>query len=194
MKEAKKTREYHEALLEERDTLLELARDGWPVRCIITPHERRLHRVPQSVEKRDLRFKHLIEFLESEDEKAIQARENIEWVISPFRQWNIYIIGRISCFEGFRRTFGSGYDLTLRESGREAIEGKTRVFDELFKHVKTYTLTTFSKGPECDCRLALRQAAIQALRNPPEDSGKRGDGDKQIEENEASHRGGEPQP
>jgi hypothetical protein len=154
---------YHKALLEERDMLLQLARKGWPVRCIITPLEREHRLVKQSREKRDLRIAHLMKFLQSEKKKVMRGRKNIEWVVSPFGRWNIYIIGQISCFEGFKRTASGGFDLTLRQSSPEAIAAKTRVYDQLFRHIKTYTLTKFPQPPEFDDRLALEEATLTAL-------------------------------
>jgi hypothetical protein len=101
-----------------------------------------------------------------------RRRKNIEWVISPFGRWNIYIIGQTSCFEGFKRTAGGGFDLTLRQSSPEAIAAKTRVYDQLFRHIKTYTLTKFPQPAEFDDRLALEEATLKALNEArSEDSG-----------------------
>lgn len=150
--------QYAGELLDERDCLLQLVRDGCLLRCIITPPYE--YDVFQRTVPRGLRrLECLLAFLTSAD----PAHENIEWAVSPFRQPNIYIIGHKSYFEGFKKSPESGYDLTLRQSSEEAVAVNTSMYDALFDYFATYTLIKYSKEAAHDRRDALRLATVACL-------------------------------
>jgi hypothetical protein len=148
--------EYKGLLLEERDMLLKLARRGCSVRCIITPPSKDDDRLPHALH----RLRTLIAFLTSKD----SSLEHIEWVISPFRQKNFYIIGRICFSEGFKAGMERGYSLTLRQTDPESISSSTALHRILFERLRTYTLVTYPhQPPEADEHIALRLAALRCL-------------------------------
>jgi hypothetical protein len=157
-------REYREKLLEERDCLLSLARRGCPVRCIITPPGKDdliASRLPHAVQ----RLATLISFLKAGDDSL----RHIEWVISPFRQKNFYIIGRICFSEGFKSGVERGYSLTLRQTDPDAIASSTAVHRILFERLRRLTLGTYrSSTPAADDHEALRLAVLKCLRRSME--------------------------
>lgn len=153
--------DYKLALLEEREGLLIVARRGCSVRCIITPpskYDLVDTRLPWALQ----RLKTLLRFLESKD----PALSNIEWVISPFRQKNFYIIGRICFSEGFKAGVERGYTLTLRQSDPQAIASSTALHRKLFERLRLHTLITYppnaSHSNESE---ALRAATVRCLKS-----------------------------
>ncbi|HEX3047375.1 MAG TPA: hypothetical protein VHY08_21670 [Bacillota bacterium] len=144
--------EYKEALLQERDLLLDLARAGCPIKCIITtapvPRAKKEHYIKY-------RIKYLLNFLESKKPEDLKALKNIEWAISPFRQINLYIIGNISFFEGYKEGEGRGFGLTLRQTGLEAIHAKVSLQEVLFNALKKYTSENY--GAHADSRVSVIQ-------------------------------------
>lgn len=157
---APEEREYHQALLQEKEALLDLARNGCVVKGLITP--------PASMaviyDKSDrilARAKYLLEFLESSD----PAHESIDWVLSPFRQKNMYIIGRISYVEGFKKDVQRGYGLTLRQTTLDAITAMTALYEALFERMVPLTIRDYYHGREgIPIRQVLRHATINCLK------------------------------
>jgi hypothetical protein len=129
---------YRAALLEEKDCLLRLARRGCSMRCIITPPDKGnlfAATLPHTLP----RLKTLIALLESDD----PSLANIEWVISPFRQKNFYIIGSICFSEGFKADLERGYPFTLRLTDPQAISSSTALHGLLFERLRNLTLKTY---------------------------------------------------
>lgn len=151
-------KEYRIALSGEIESLLTLARRGCLIRCIITPPSE-YDLVIDRVDYACCRLRGLLSFLESND----QALKNIEWAVSPFRQKNVYIIDRISYFEGYKKGIQSGYGLTLRLSALDAISANISLYEVLFERLATYTLTKYGE-PEEEHREALRRATINCLK------------------------------
>jgi hypothetical protein len=153
-------KEYHEKLIQERDCLINFARRGCPIRCIITPPSKDdliKARLPYALG----RLKTLIRFLASND----SALAHIEWVISPFRQKNFYIIGRVCFSEGFKAGVERGYSLTLRQTDPDAIACSIALHRLLFDRLRAFTLRPY--GPSTPGRSeheALRLAALKCLR------------------------------
>jgi hypothetical protein len=152
-------REYRLALIEEKNTLLALARRGCLVRCIITPPSE-FDLIPERIDYAHRRLETLIEFLNSND----KALKSIEWVVSPFRQKNVYIIDRLSCFEGYKKGIQSGYALTLRLSTLDAISANISLYEVLYDRLSTWTLTNYHSEPEDDHREALKNSTKKYLK------------------------------
>jgi hypothetical protein len=131
--------DYQALLLQERQILLELARRGCPIKCIITPPN---HTGWSVAEPNRLfgRLKHLLAFLESGD----PALKSITWAVSSFRQKNMYIIGHVSYIEGFKEGSGRGFGLSLRQTGQDALASSALIYDELFERMAAYTIKEYS--------------------------------------------------
>jgi hypothetical protein len=151
--------ELHNALLNEKESLKELAHRGCKMKCIITPPKP----IDYHYEKVNVlcsRLQYLINYLESND----RALDNIEWVISPFRQKNMYIIGRISCIEGYKRGIERGYGVSLRQTSLDAIESNISLYETLFDRCVSFTLGEFYKeGSAIRSTEALRKATINCI-------------------------------
>ena len=157
-KEKFKDNDYRTLLLKEKDALLELARRGCRVRCIINPAGQRAM-VPAKVDVAIQRTTTLLDFLRSED----PALKNIEWVVSPYRQKNLYIIGQLSYHEGFKKGIQRGFSLTLRHKRHDAIDAHISLYEALFDALSIYTLENYSQPGGTDRREALRRATINCL-------------------------------
>jgi hypothetical protein len=148
-------------LLAERDVLLALARKGCRLRFFISPaNENHIRR--SSINFGILRTEQLLAFLKS-DEPALAA---IDWVVSEFETKNLYIIGHLSCFEGYKKGGLHGYELTLRQTSRDVIDANIDFYDGVFEDLSTHTLTHWtprSRGYYTDRRDALRAGAIECL-------------------------------
>ncbi len=152
--------EYRVALLEERDLLLKLGRRGCSIQCIITPPGKD-DLITDRLEYALHRLKALIGFLESGD----SALSNVDWVISPYRQKNIYIIGHVCVSEGFKTGLERGYPLTLRQSDPGAIDSSSRLHRTLFEQLRNYTLLKYRPPRSiADERSALRLAILSCLK------------------------------
>ncbi len=151
--------EYQKELLREREALLNLARRGCLVRCIISPPSTETLRPSRSGFAKK-RLKTLLQFLESGD----QALQHIEWAISRLTQKSLYIIGSISYFEGYKRGTQRGFGLTLRGTGRDAISGNISLYEALFEHLKAETLAAHGEPGAGDARELLRKATAKCVR------------------------------
>ncbi len=150
---------YLEARLSEREWLLQLAKRGCSIRCVITPPSKD-NLLPDRVSYALERVQALSMFLESND----PALRHIEFVISPFLQKNFYIIGRLCFSEGFRIGLESGYPLTLRQSDPEAVSSSTTMHRALFERLRDHTLMKFAPvRPSADSHENLRLATLRCL-------------------------------
>lgn len=149
--------EDHAALLTERETLLQVVRRGCRLKCIVTPACESNTVRPWMGHGRQ-RTEALLEFLRSDD----AAHDNIDWAVSVIRQKNIYVIGGISCIEGFKQHFRRGYDLSVRQTAPEAIDVNVRLLDLLFERLAQSMLGGATLR-ERERRAALRKATIEAL-------------------------------
>jgi len=148
---------YLAALLKEREALLSLARRGCPIRCIITPPATPV--VVRRIETMIHRLKRLMRFLESDD----PALDCTSFVVSPFRQKNLYIIGHVSCIEGYKKDVYRGYGLNLRQTDMNAIQSNISVYETLFDHLEGQTLLEFHAQAK-DRKTAVRLATIRCLK------------------------------
>ncbi|MHC4118890.1 MAG: hypothetical protein ACYSWO_15430 [Planctomycetota bacterium] len=148
--------DYQKLLLEEKEALLSLARRGCSTRCIVTPPTSSL--IVHRIEVMKHRLRSLVKFLTSED----KALKSIEFVVSPFRQKNLYIIGHVSSLEGYKQGTQRGYSLNLRQTELNAICGSISLYEALFNHLAAYTLVTYGTEQQ-DLRLALRLATLNCI-------------------------------
>jgi hypothetical protein len=154
----KEDKAYHAALLREKDSLLDLARRGCRLRVIInppgavsTPEKWKEHAL--------LRSQSLFKFIRSKD----RALRNIDWCISPMRQKNIYVIGKISCIEGFKDSARRGFHLSARQTASDAIDANVRLFESLFSRLCGRMLP-HSRVAGARLRNDLRSCTTKALR------------------------------
>lgn len=150
-------KELHRLLLDEKDAMTSLARRECLIRCIITPPSAEflmLARIEYALD----RVINLLKFLESND----PALKYIEWAVSPYQQKNLYIIGRISCFEGFRKEVHSGYALTLRQTGL-AVASNTSLYEALFERLVEDILRPYQNEKIENRRDILRKETIKYL-------------------------------
>jgi hypothetical protein len=152
---------YVEARSMEREWLLNLARRGCSIRCVITPPSKD-NLLPDRVSYALGRVRALLEFLESNE----RALRHIEFVISPYLQKNFYIIGRLCFSEGFRIGVESGYPLTLRQSNPEAVISSTLMHKALFERLRDHTLMRYPPVQSvADAHENLRMAVIHCLQD-----------------------------
>jgi hypothetical protein len=154
---------YHKALLEKRDTLLSLADQGCLIRCIISPPNAE-NFMPSTASYVLHQTLFLLNFLNRSKESALG---NIEWAVSPKRQKNLYIIGRLACLEGYKRgNADRGYDWTLRQTIPDAIDSYIFLYNTLFDQLSSDTLKIYGGKSEANesRREALRQATVNCLK------------------------------
>jgi hypothetical protein len=150
---------YLEARMAEREWLLQLARRGCSIHCVITPPSKD-NLLPDRVSYAMERVRALLAFLES-GEPALQ---HIEFVISPYLQKNFYILGRLCFSEGFRIGLESGYPLTLRQSDPDAVKSSTLLHAALFERLRDYTLMKYPPArSQANAHENLRLAVIRCL-------------------------------
>jgi hypothetical protein len=161
--------EYNEWLMREKKALVELARMGCPVYCMITPPS-----APFKERKRQYlnsRKATLLSFLRGKDgmlkNKEKEALLNSIWfAVSPFRQKNQYIIGHVSYVEGYKDVVQRGFPLSLRQTGRSAIEANIEMYDALFPKMAAYTMKKYGGGRGSRNKYTaedLRHATIKCL-------------------------------
>jgi len=152
--------DYHPLLLQEKKSLLSLARQGCTVKGIITPPKLSSLKKAGRSWLGDRLFC-LLDFLQSGD----RVLDNIYWAISPFRQTNIYIIGQVAYMEGFKRGDERGFQLSLRQTSPDAIAAYIDLYEALFGHMVGFTLREYGPGDQdAPIRDRLRHATIKSLK------------------------------
>ncbi len=143
-------------LLQEQKMLLDLAGRGCKIRCIIAPTQT----APLEDGFARRRLRKLADLLMSNE----PALSNVDWVVSPFlERSNFYVIGGLCCTEGFRAG-GEGFNLTLRQTGRAAIEANLQMLRILFDRLRTYTLTTYpAQSSTSNENEALRASTLRCV-------------------------------
>lgn len=152
---------YLKLLLKERDLLLSLARKGCTVKCIISPANEN-HLRHAGVNYAIQRTQRLLKLLKSKD----PALRHIDWAISELGTKNLYIIGHISCFEGYKKDTQHGYGLTLRQTARDVISANIDVYSGFFKDLAARSLAKWANQgdlKESSERELLRVAARRCL-------------------------------
>ena len=152
--------EVREALFQEQEALVHLARRGCTLKCVITPPAPEVL-ISDDVKRIRTRIETLLKFLQKND----PAHRNTDWAVSPFRQKHMYIIGSVSCIEGYRKRLERGYGLSLRQTSLDAIQTSVRLYKSLFKYASEYTLREHYHGPaSVSTRDKLRKATIKCLK------------------------------
>lgn len=144
-------------LLEEKRLLIELANQGCRIRCIISPANENHFRQTR-LDFAIGRTQELLSFL---DDTGAHS-EQIEWVVSELGTKNLYIVGDISCFEGFQTDDSGGYQLTLRQTSQDAVEANVRFLEALFKQLRAHTWTVY--GDEKDAGEEPERLRVAAKR------------------------------
>jgi len=110
-------------LLQERDALMQAARQGCRVVCIISPP-------PNAAAGPGIttpRVRNLLAFIRSGD----RALDTIDWILSFSWQKNFLIIGNMCCYERFQKITDRGDALTLRQASQAAVRANTAIYDLL---------------------------------------------------------------
>jgi TIR domain len=152
--------DYLGLLLEERELLLSLARKGCTVKCIISPANKNYIR-HAGIDYAIKRTNRLIRLIGSRD----LALDHIEWALSELGTKNLYIIGHLSCFEGYKKGIHQGYGLTLRQTSRDVISANIDLHSRFFRDLAARTIAqwTDKHDPEASERELIRIAAIRCL-------------------------------
>lgn len=159
--------DYKRALIEEKDALLNLARRGCVIRCIITPPQKD-DLIAERTDTAITRLLTLMNFLRDPTETALG---HIDFAISKFRQKNLYIIGHMCVSEGFKTGLGRGYDLTLRQTGSEAISASIAAQSLWFDELRAFTMKSYSEGAHAYPTAPYRGCVIHALQQSLGDLG-----------------------
>ncbi|MCY2989750.1 MAG: toll/interleukin-1 receptor domain-containing protein [Planctomycetota bacterium] len=127
--------------LKEQEMLKNLARAQCCVGCIISPVNRNSLR-PDGADFAIRRTKHLISFLQSNDD----ALHNIEWAVSEIPVRNMYVVGDISCFDGYEQAPNADYELTLRHTSPSIISANAGVCSRLARDLPLVAKFTGKKA------------------------------------------------
>jgi hypothetical protein len=152
--------ENHRLLLLENELLCNLARKGCTIKCIISPASSNFIR-HVSVDYAIDRTETLVNFLTSDD----VILDNIEFVIAELGSKNLYIIGNMSCFEGYKNGLDQGYGLTLKQTSTEVIKANIDVYGAYFDDLSARTISKW-KGSHIEGinrKAILRNSVISCL-------------------------------
>lgn len=157
----KEDQDYLALLLEERELLLSLARKGCTVKCIISPANKNYIR-HAGIDYAIKRTSRLIDFISGQD----PALDHIQWAISELGTKNLYILGHLSCFEGYKKGIHQGYGLTLRQTSRDVISANIDLHSRFFSDLAARTLTQWGEKRDIQTSQSdlIRIAAIRCLR------------------------------
>jgi hypothetical protein len=129
-------------LLPEREALIQVARRGCTLRLIITPPSEH-NLVDVTLRNAVVRLRQLLKFFRSEDDPAHQS---IDWVVSPFRQKSLYIIGERCLYEGFKVGLQRGLPLSIRQTDPNTVRFAIQAHELLFGELVAYTLSRYPPG------------------------------------------------
>ena len=146
--------EYLYLLLNERKLLIELAKRGCKIKCIISPVNP-FHMISQAIDDVIMRTQNLLAFLKSKDKNLVSALSHIDFAVSEFSTKNLYIIGNMSCFEGYKTDPSQGYNLNLRQTSPDVIKANINVYEGFFNQLSARTLAKW--GNENDNFITQRE-------------------------------------
>lgn len=147
--------QFKDVLMEEKQTMIDLARKGCRVVCIITPLACE-YVGPDNKEILCGRTEFLLNFIKDN-------HDHIDWVVSPFRQKNCYLIGNISCIERFQKNVAQKADVTLRQTGKLAITANRVAYEALFEKLIQMIFHPADAPRGSDLTAQLRQRTIKHL-------------------------------
>lgn len=147
-------------LLEEKALLIKLAQRGCTIKCIISPANENYIR-HAGIDYAIQRTKELLKFLSSGN----PALDYIEWAVSELGTKNLYIIGNISCFEGYKKGINQGYGLTLRQTAHDVVQANIDVYRGFFEDLEARTLARWTNENDnaSNKKELLRIAAARSL-------------------------------
>lgn len=147
--------------LEEQRLLIALAEKGCKIKCIISPPNENYIKLKR-IEYARPRLEYLIKFLTSNH----PALENIKWVISEVEQKNLYLIGNVSCFEGYKKGLQDGFGLTLRQTDPAIIHTYQILFETFFEQLSKLTFNKYvdKKIFLNDEKEAFRRGIVKGLK------------------------------
>lgn len=156
--------EYLGLLLKERDLLLELARRGCTIKCIVSPANSN-HIRHAGIEYASKRTERLLDFVSGKD----KALNFIDWAVSELGMKNLYIIGRLSCFEGFKKGIQQGYDFTLRQTSADLVSANIDVYSRFFNDLAARSLAKWANKDDGEntqrelLRIAVRRCLEESI-------------------------------
>ena len=127
--------DYLQLLLKEKELLCELAKRGCTIKCIISPANKNYVR-HSDIDSALQRTEQLLSFIRGKEREL----NHIDWAISELGTKNLYIIGHMSCFEGYKQGLHQGYGLTLRQTSRDVIKANIDVYRGFFSDLAARTL------------------------------------------------------
>lgn len=144
-------------LLQERDAMIQAARRGCTLRLIITPPSEH-DLVTVKLKNAVVRLRRLLAFFDCEDDSA---HESIDWVVSPFRQKNVYIIGERCLYEGFKVGVQRGLPLSIRQTDPTVIRFAIQAHEILFAELVAHTLSRYPSDTDQVVRRSSLRASTQ---------------------------------
>ena len=132
--------DYHEALIKERNLLIEILAKGAKLKAVLNPP----HRFAKSMvpERLSMRYRRLIGLLDGNSDIEndplrsaydLIAIKQCEIALSPVPMPNLFIIGNEVAYEGVKRTGAGGFDMTHCETSPEELNDIIKKFDKFFQ-------------------------------------------------------------
>lgn len=146
---------------DEKRALTGLIERGCVFRAIICPiNEVGNPPSRETIELGRLRTRTLLAYLQD----PVTANYAIEIVVSTVMQKNLYVIGNISCIEGFRTGPGQ-FRLSLRQTGVDVVGANRQLFNVMFDSLAESEISSLPlRSPDrLSRRIWLRRLAIKRL-------------------------------
>jgi hypothetical protein len=137
-------KQYHKALIKERNIFTRLIEDGVNVRCIISP-TRLVNRPSALHDKFPMRLNQLLSFVKLLSKKPYL--DHCEFVTFPEAKPNQIIFGEDITIDGHKAGMESGFQLTTVTHDHERVAFDIKAFDSLFESTKKQKLESFGMGP-----------------------------------------------
>lgn len=113
--------EYMQALIKEKQALLDLISTGARIELILWPVRAYDHRYL------GIRYKYLLKWM-----KAERDNENVQYVVNPYIGPNRYIGNSDWCVEGFKLHHATGYEMSIAYYDHQHIDSALREFNAVF--------------------------------------------------------------
>jgi hypothetical protein len=161
-------RSYRELLLNERNGVIRLIRQGAQFRAILSPRIDPLRKGLRTTVATSLgsnlekRYEHLIDALEREEEYLAPSRCHLV-MLPPGYSRSVFILGDRILYEGIKAGMSGGFDLTTRITDPGQIAARARAFDSLFDDSTAYTLRLYGT-PRRDSAIHVRRAFLKGLK------------------------------
>ena len=159
---------YRRLLLEERDSVIDLIRQGAQFRGILSPRIDPLSKGLETHLAKRLgtnlvkRYEHLIDALEREEDYLMPSRCQLV-ILPPGYVRSVMMLGDRILYEGIKAGMTGGFDLTTRVTDQRQIAAWARAFDSLFQDATRYTLQLYGTSKR-DSQVHVRQALLKGLK------------------------------